>query len=210
MSTFYFLACDNCKRKVDFIGRWVNRVGWLADNPNQIVDFIDKHMNCIDAVKIVSQHDDKSNYQDEFPVEDENGALIKPKTDSRHSPMALRYLTNKTKLMMLEVDMKLFREFSGEYLGCGFDWPDFLGHPASTANLVFEFYPSGNMPRYVSFPYFMPCTKVKTVRDDNGNLFEVDADPINTAANLETRLDPIDLAIKAIRALYARRQDATS
>jgi len=131
------------------------------------------------------------------------------KTDSRHSPMALRYLTNKTKLMMLELDMKLCREFAGEYLGCGLDWPDFLGHPASTAYLVFEFSSSENMPRYVSFPYFMPCTKVKRVCDDNGNWFDVDAEPVSTAANLETRLEPVDLAIKAIRAVYARRQEAT-
>lgn len=69
MSTFYYLACKNCKKKVDFIGRWVNRVGWLADDPNQIVEFIDNHMNCIDTVKIVSEHDNESNYQDEFPVD---------------------------------------------------------------------------------------------------------------------------------------------
>lgn len=135
--------------------------------------------------------------------------MNKTKTDSRHSPMALRYLTNKTKLMMLELDMKLCREFAGEYLGCGLDWPDFLGHPASMAHFVFEFSASEDMPRYVSFPYFMPCTKIKTVRDDDGNFFEVDADPISTAAKLETRLDPIDLAIQATRLLYLRRQEAT-
>ena len=208
MSTFYYLACNNCKKKTEFIGRWVNRVGWLADNPNQIVDFIDVHMNCIDTVQIVSQHDDESDYQDEFPTEDEAGASTKPKIESRHSPMALRYLTNKTQLMMLQLDRKLFREFAGEYLGCGLNWPDFLGHPASVAYLVFEFYPNGNMPRYVSLPYFMPCTKVKTIRDDDGNLFEVDADPVTTAAKLETRLDPVDLAIKAIRSLYIRQKEA--
>lgn len=135
--------------------------------------------------------------------------MSEAKTDSRHSPMALRYLTNETKWMMTQLDMKLCREFAGEYLGCGLDWPDFLGHPASMAYLVFEFSKSENMPRRVSFPYIMPCTKVKTIRDDDGNLFEVDADPVTTAAKLETRLDPVDLAIKAIRSLYIRQQEAT-
>ena len=135
--------------------------------------------------------------------------MSEAKTDSCHSPMALRYLTNKTKWMMLQLDMKLCREFAGEYLGCGLNWPEFMGQPAAMTFLVFEFSASENMPRNVSLPYLMPCTKIKTVRDDDGNLFEVDADPITTAAKLETSLDPVDLAIKATRALYARRQEAT-
>jgi hypothetical protein len=69
MSCFYYLACDHCKKRVDFVGRWVGRVGWLADSPDQVLKFMDNHMNCIDKVKIVSEHDKELHYRDEFPLD---------------------------------------------------------------------------------------------------------------------------------------------
>lgn len=72
MSTFYYLACTECKKKVDFVGRWINRVEWLSQ-PDDVLQFMDKHMPCISSVKIVSQHDRESSYEDENPEEEGNG-----------------------------------------------------------------------------------------------------------------------------------------
>jgi hypothetical protein len=126
-----------------------------------------------------------------------------------HSSMADKYLRNSTKLMMLEVDSKLCREFGGEYFGSSINWPDFMGHPGTMAFLVFEFSQSGNLPRCVSMPIQMPCTKVKTIRNMDGLPFDVDADPVQTSLQFDKIFTSVDLTIRATRAIYARRQEAS-
>ena len=125
------------------------------------------------------------------------------------SPAAEKYLTNSTKLMLTETMIELSKEFSGVINGFKFEWHEYQGSPGIIAGLIFEFMPSGNLPRFVNFPYMLPVTETRVIVTKNGMEFRVDANPEETGKRMERSLTATRFVIKAMRTYYTREREAT-
>lgn len=58
MSTYYSIVCDKCKEKVAFVcqnfpARW----GWMGGADKEVPAFIEKHEECLEHLRIISEHD---------------------------------------------------------------------------------------------------------------------------------------------------------
>lgn len=69
MSDYYYLACDKCKKRVQFYAvRFPARVAFMKHH-GDIPKFIESHIGC-GTPKVVSEHDDEFSYDEEFDRDD--------------------------------------------------------------------------------------------------------------------------------------------
>ncbi|MGH9876006.1 MAG: hypothetical protein ACRD5H_00065 [Nitrososphaerales archaeon] len=58
VSTYYFLVCNQCKRRASFVGRWYpDRWRWMVGAKDRIPEYVALHQDHLEHTRIVSEHD---------------------------------------------------------------------------------------------------------------------------------------------------------
>ena len=76
MSTYYALACNECKVQISFVGRWAGAGwSWMAGMNKSLLipEFISHHADHLGEVCVISEHDHRYGvYVDLDPDDDED------------------------------------------------------------------------------------------------------------------------------------------